>query len=768
MEFLVEFFSSDYMPHGHCFLWLPGILWLTVGADGLIALSYFSIPIALLIFIQKRPDLQFKRIALLFAAFILFCGITHLFSIYTIWHGTYGIAAILKSITAVVSFVTAVVVFRSIKPALAIPSPAEHEAALRKTLEHQQEVERLNIKASFDDMLRAAMDFMPSGVLVLKSDGEIVYINAEAERLFEYEPDELIGQNVQVLVPEKDRANHHSWMTSFFHNLNQRAMASGRVIQGRTKSAAPVSLEVSLMPKSVGQETYVFASVLGVNQVLNLEEKVLTHTNRLVRAINAADEGIWEWNVQTGDVWYSPRLLGLIGVDPESQEYSVDDWFTHIHPDDKSQVSAALQEHFDQRTPFKVQYRGRNEEGEYQWMQTRGEARFNSAGEPMFMSGTLVSVEELVALSDKLEEQIAVNEELSQDFVNTFELAAVGIAHVSPQGKWLRVNKRLCEIVGYTQGELMTLTFQDITHPDDLESDLKQLQKVIDGKIEAYSMEKRYFHKDGHIIWIYLTVSAVRSKSLDTGDLEPDYFISVIEDISERKRIEKDLAASNTELERFAYAASHDLQEPLRKISMFSDSLQDRLKGLLNDEEAEYELDRIGDAATRMKAMVAALMELSRAQRLEPSLEKVSLATLLGETGEQLETLIADRGARVNLLGDSLTLEVDKAAMLHVFQNLVTNAIRYCPESRSPIIDVSAAIAEGMVNIRFQDNGSGIEERFHEVVFEPFRRLAGKHIEGSGMGLPICKRIVEKHGGSIRIETTNDNGTCFLISIPQN
>jgi signal transduction histidine kinase len=73
-----------------------------------------------------------------------------------------------------------------------------------------------------------------------------------------------------------------------------------------------------------------------------------------------------------------------------------------------------------------------------------------------------------------------------------------------------------------------------------------------------------------------------------------------------------------------------------------------------------------------------------------------------------------------------------------------------------------------MVNIRFQDNGSGIEERFHEVVFEPFRRLAGKHIEGSGMGLPICKRIVEKHGGSIRIETTNDNGTCFLISIPQN
>src|SRR5918998_564484 len=129
------------------------------------------------------------------------------------------------------------------------------------------------------------------------------------------------------------------------------------------------------------------------------------------------------------------------------------------------------------------------------------------------------------------EEELRESEER---FRRTFEQAAVGMAHVATDGHWLRVNRRLCDIVGYEKEELLGLTFQDITHPDDLETDLEGARRLLAGEIETYSREKRYFRKDGSIVWIYLTVSLMRSPS---G--EPRYFISVIEDITERKRIEE-------------------------------------------------------------------------------------------------------------------------------------------------------------------------------------------------------------------------------------
>ena len=135
--------------------------------------------------------------------------------------------------------------------------------------------------------------------------------------------------------------------------------------------------------------------------------------------------------------------------------------------------------------------------------------------------------------------------ESNQRFKATFEQAAVGIAHVAPDGSWLRINQRLCDLLGYTAKELKAKTFQEITHPEDLESDLKQVMQVLSGEISSYSMEKRYFHKNGEIVWVNLTVSLVRNRTE-----KPKYFISVIQDISVRKRTEARLIASEQRFRR--------------------------------------------------------------------------------------------------------------------------------------------------------------------------------------------------------------------------
>ena len=138
-------------------------------------------------------------------------------------------------------------------------------------------------------------------------------------------------------------------------------------------------------------------------------------------------------------------------------------------------------------------------------------------------------------------------------FQNAFEFAAIGMALVSPEGKWLRVNRAICEITGYTEAELLERTFQDITHPDDLEADLENVRKMLAGEIKTYQMKKRYFHKNGSIVWILLSVSLVRTKS---G--EPLFFIGQIQDITRQKASEEKLAKAAAEIKR--------LQERLLKI----------------------------------------------------------------------------------------------------------------------------------------------------------------------------------------------------------
>ena len=137
-------------------------------------------------------------------------------------------------------------------------------------------------------------------------------------------------------------------------------------------------------------------------------------------------------------------------------------------------------------------------------------------------------------------------EESEEMFSATFEQAAVGIAHVAPDGRWLRVNRKLCDIVGYSKDELMKLTFQEITHPEDLEADLAYVKQILAAEIHTYSMEKRYIRKDGSIVWINLTVSLVWKPS---GD--PKYFIAVIEDITERKQVEVSLQKNEQVLRLF-------------------------------------------------------------------------------------------------------------------------------------------------------------------------------------------------------------------------
>lgn len=351
-------------------------------------------------------------------------------------------------------------------------------------------------------------------------------------------------------------------------------------------------------------------------------------------------------------------------------------------------------------------------------------------------------------------------------FRTAFENAPIGVALVSTDGRWLEVNQALCGMLGYRPEELLGRTFQEVTHPADLETDLELVAQMLRGDLNRYAMDKRYFHKDSRIVPIRLNVSLIRDAA---G--RPVHFISQIEDRSESHRAEQqrqqllaDLQRSNSDLEDFAYTASHDLKAPLRAITGFAQLLRRRLGDRLADDEAEM-LTSIELSAKSLNALVEELLRYARLGRGDVTSEPVSLRALAQEVASRFSAAGEAYELAIEIDDALPTWTTDPIRLGQVLQNLFSNAIKYNDE---PVrrIRLSATDELGR-ELAVDDNGIGIPEQHRAQVFTIFKRL---HVEnayggGAGAGLTIVQKLMRLLGGQIRIEDSPLGGTRFVISL---
>lgn len=344
-------------------------------------------------------------------------------------------------------------------------------------------------------------------------------------------------------------------------------------------------------------------------------------------------------------------------------------------------------------------------------------------------------------------------------FRSAFDDAPIGMALTGMDGSWLRVNRSLAAIVGYSEDALIKMNWQSITHPDDLDTDRENLEKLRIGEIKSYAREKRYLHADGHIVWVSLSVSLVRGP-----DGSPLYFIAQMEDVTERRELIDALNRTNEDLRRFAYVASHDLQAPLRTVGGFTQVLIDSLDpAVLNDEQrlmAEY----ITTGVVRMQMLIRDLLSYGRIDSGTAVRENIYVLGVVEQVAQTLANDIADKNA---ILEASCTQWVvgDPGQIRQLIQNLVANGIDHYTGDGQPRITISdAPEPNNMVKISVTDNGPGIAPENHEKVFELFKQL--KKNSGTGIGLAIVKRIVERHGGRIWVDSDGTGGTTMCLTLP--
>ncbi|MDV3347301.1 PAS domain S-box protein [Leptothoe sp. LEGE 181152] len=524
---------SQYMPHGYCYGWRPSLVGLHLVSDTFIGLAYYSIAITLVCFLKKRESIPFYKIFLLFAAFIFLCGTTHLVEVWTLWHSDYWVSGVLKAITAGISTYTAIALIPMLPKALDLRTPAKLEA-LNQQLE-QEIAERRQAEVELRE-LSTRLDLALEAVGIGIWDWNITHNKLIWDSRFY----ELYGT-----TPEAFERDYSAWAKRVHPEDRPHAEAA---IQRALRNEAVYDIEFRVVHAD-GVIRYMKADglvqrddegtpirMIGTNYDITdrkeAEHQLMASEERFASLTATAPVGIFRANTEGSCIYVNKHLCEIARLPSEKMLGA--GWIQAIYPEDRDIILAEWHNATSQNLPFQVEYRFGNPSGPVTWVYEKAVPEFNHAHEVIGYIGCLTNITERKQTELRLK---AATDEVAQKealFRNTFEQAAVGIAHLAITRQFIRLNQRYCEILGYSQQELLNLTFQDITYLEDVEHDLHYTQQVLTNQIQTFSMEKRYIRKNGTLMWAHVTVSLVRFQN---G--EPDYFIEVIEDITARKQTEE-------------------------------------------------------------------------------------------------------------------------------------------------------------------------------------------------------------------------------------
>jgi signal transduction histidine kinase len=300
------------------------------------------------------------------------------------------------------------------------------------------------------------------------------------------------------------------------------------------------------------------------------------------------------------------------------------------------------------------------------------------------------------------------------------------------------------------------MTFSAITHPADNEGDLLHVARLMSGEADHLPVDKRYLRPDGEVVWVEGNVSLVRD-----ADGVPLHYLTQVIDVTERRRVEQELARSNAELAQFAAVAAHDLSEPLRIVEGFLRLLEGRAGEALDDDGRRFIAEALG-GAERMRALIDALLGYARVGGRAVRMEPVDLDRVAREAEGALAAAIWERGTHVEL-GDLPPVRGDASLLRQVLQNLLANAVRHARPD-DPQVVVGATTREDGWEISVADNGPGVPDDLRPRAFDLFAR--GEH-GGTGLGLAICRRAVERHGGRIWIADAPQGGADLRFTLPR-
>lgn len=488
-------------------------------------------------------------------------------------------------------------------------------------------------------------------------------------------------------------------------------------------------------------------------------EKFTSEENIFQLLLDESLAGYWERNFNEGTSYLSPASKGIFGYSKDELENTLESWRSIVLPEDLEKYNRSFEEHVKShgQTPHRLEIRHIHKSGHLVWTLAIGKViAWNSDGSPQKMIGCLIDISH----QKEIEENLKISQ---RQFKDAFESSPIGMALVSLEGKWLMVNKRLSSLLGYSQDELLQITFQDVTHPEDLDLDLGYLNKVVAHEIEQYEIEKRYFHKNGNTIWVQLNVSLVRDSRGNNS-----HFISQIQDITQRKKAQENLRVltekltlRNQKLGDFAHIASHNLRAPVSNLV----ALVDMYNRGISDEEKQGTFVHFEKVVNHLSSTLHELIDTLKVQEdFDQSREKINFEEVLQKTREMLVSQIEETNTSLEVdFSKAPDIVYHRPYLESIFLNLISNAIKYRDPARTPQIRIITGKENKSTFLKIYDNGLGINLQRHGHKVFGLHKTFHRHKEAKGFGLFMTRTQVEAMGGKIAVESKEGDGSCFTI-----
>jgi two-component system, cell cycle sensor histidine kinase and response regulator CckA len=478
----------------------------------------------------------------------------------------------------------------------------------------------------------------------------------------------------------------------------------------------------------------------------------------LVTYIDAIDE------VVGSNIYTSPQAERIFGYSSEEWLADPELFANALHPDDKVRVLDETARSYETGQPFSSEYRFYGKDGRLHWVQDEAVIVQDADGTSV-VHGFRLDVTERRAATEALEETRA-------RFTAAFNGAPNGMALASLDGHFLLANPALCNLVGYDQGELVGLSFQDITHTADIAADLVATKATLAGEIPGYTLEKRYHHRLGHVVAVRITVSLIRD-----AQGEPSYFVGQVEGLNDLHRLEQQLRDSQ-KLEavgRLAGGIAHDFNNLLTAISGYSE----RILGRLDPEDRSYrDADLIRHSADRAATLTSQLLSFSRRQMLQTSVFSLTQAV------RDVERLLAgqlSKGVELSIVlaeEPELCVRADREQIERALHQLAANACDAMPGGGRLTLKLSTRalsarkrtgdpdLPEGRYAVvTVSDTGRGIDEATRSSLFEPFVSTKGR-TEAPGLGLASLYGLIKQSGGDVAVRSALGSGTSFAVYLP--